>query len=374
MSIVPSTGKEYDTLSVIHVSSTYPPVLGGMEKVVQILAGVQSSMKIKVRVVTSRTADTADINDEFKVQRLKSFVFANTTVIPKLLTEMLNVSRGEIVHVHITQAFTPEIVWLASKIKRFHYIAHIHIDAPPSGPAGFLLKIYKPLFLRRVLHAASYVVVFTDEQKSAVHSKYGVPNDRIKVVVNGVEDKFYFDKSRSESERPKLLFVGRLGYQKNIPQLLSALKGVSGQFETVLVGSGELETELKSLAKELELKNVTFAGRKDGTELLKFYDDADIFVLSSEREGMPLVLLEAMAMGLPIVATDVTGNRDVVVNGENGLLVPFNDADAFREALLKIKSDKKLYKRMSQNARKMASLYSWGKIARQFAELYKDAS
>lgn len=369
-----AAGEKYKSLSIVHVSSTYPPVLGGMEKVVQILAGTQQAMGADVRVITSDT-DGDKVQDEpFKVKRLKSLVLANTTIMPGLFFELLRTSRDDFVHVHITQAFAPEMVWLASKIKRFHYVAHIHIDAPPSGPAGFLLKIYKPLFLKRVLHAASYVIVFTDEQKSDVYHKYSVPENRIKVIVNGVENKFYFNKSRHLSKMPKLLFVGRLGYQKNIPQLLNALSGISDQFETVLVGNGELESSLKQLAQELQLNNITFAGRKDGKELLDYYEASDIFVLSSEREGMPLVLLEAMAMGLPIVATDVTGNRDVVINSKTGLLVPLNNPDAFRESLLAMKSDAKQYERMSKAARTAANKYSWEMVAAQFAELYREVA
>jgi len=141
-------------------------------------------------------------------------------------------------------------------------------------------------------------------------------------------------------EKTKLLFVGRLSVQKNIPQLLGSLEGISDQFETHIVGNGALEHDLKLLVKNLRLHNIIFHGRKDGNDLIKLYRESDIFLLPSNREGMPLVLLEAMAMSLPIIATKVTGNRDVVMNNKNGLLVPLNDIVAFRNSLLKIKTDK----------------------------------
>jgi glycosyltransferase involved in cell wall biosynthesis len=97
-----------------------------------------------------------------------------------------------------------------------------------------------------------------------------------------------------------------------------------------------------------------------------------MFVLPSEREGMPLVILEAMAMGLPVVATDVTGTKDIVANGKNGLLVPFGDVAAFRSALQKIKADPKLFSDLSKKSHKMASQYSWPKIAEQFNGLYEE--
>jgi len=356
---------------IFHISSVYPPKLGGLEKVVRVLASTQKQMGKAVSVITSNQGinDGEIPKDDFEVTRLKSVSIANTTIMPMLLFKLLSIKRSDTAHVHIVQAYTPEIVWLASKVKRFKYIVHIHLDAPPSGPAGFLLRVYKPLILGRVLRAAKFVIVFTSDQKADVIKKYDIDPARVKVVPNGVEDTFYYDEPRTMHKKPRLLFVGRLNYQKNLQQLLHALDGVSDQFDTTIVGSGELESNLKALTKELKLKNVTFTGRQEGDELLGHYKKSDIFVMSSEREGMPLVLLEAMAMGLPVVATNVTGSKDVVKDGKTGLLVPYNDANAFRHALLKIKADSKLYETMSQESRKLADKSSWEKVAAQISKL-----
>jgi glycosyltransferase involved in cell wall biosynthesis len=100
------------------------------------------------------------------------------------------------------------------------------------------------------------------------------------------------------------------------------------------------------------------------------YRNADVFVLPSEREGMPLVLLEALAMGLPVVATDVPGNRDVVINGQNGALVPPGDSDRLRQALLSVTSDPGQYGRLSARSRQLAGKYSWEAILAEFERLY----
>jgi glycosyltransferase involved in cell wall biosynthesis len=358
-------------LKVYHVLCAFPPALGGMEKVAQILAGMQTESGLDVTVITSNQRIHTPIEPEkFNVMRLKSALIANTTIMPGLIFKLIRIKRGSVVHLHVTQAFTPEMVWLASRIKGFRYIAHIHLDVPPSGPAGFLLKIYKPLFLKWVLRSAKFVIVFSNTQKTALKQKYGINIAKIKVVPNGVEEQFFNDTPRSLHKKPRLLFVGRLSYQKNLHQLLRALDGVSDQFEMNLVGDGEQKEELSQLANKLCLKNVHFLGRKQGDELLDLYRKSDVFVLSSEREGMPIVLLEAMAMGLPIVATDVSGSRDVVANNKNGLLVPYNDTDRFREALLEIGTNKAFYTKMSRASRKMAAQYSWHKIVPEFESLY----
>jgi glycosyltransferase involved in cell wall biosynthesis len=155
-----------------------------------------------------------------------------------------------------------------------------------------------------------------------------------------------------------------------VPLLLHALDGISDQFETWIVGDGELRTEHEALAKQLELKNVHFYGRRDGDDLKKSYQDADIFVLPSDREGMPLVLLEAMAMALPTVGTDVTGIRDFVADKRTGLLAPLGNAQAYRRALTDAVKNDTVYKKMSHAASEAAKQYSWPVVARKFEELY----
>lgn len=358
---------------IVHATSSYPPKLGGLEKVVEVLARTQTKLGEQVSVLTSTQGGTPAARTEtFPVTRLRSFVVANTTIMPTAFFHLLRLRRSDVVHLHIVQAYLPEIVWIASYFKKFRYIAHIHLDTTPSGPAGFLLGAYKKIFLKRVLHKASYVIVFTADQKDKIHRDYKLQLNKILIVPNGVGDEFYYDKPRQVHAQPRLLFVGRLNYQKNLHQLLEALDGVSERFETNLVGEGELQEELEQKVKKLQLQNVNFLGRKNGSELHAQYRQSDIFVLPSEREGMPLVLLEAMAMGLPIVATDVTGNKDVVSTEKDGLLVPYNDAPQLQTALLRVGFDTKLYSKLSKNAHATALGYSWDIIARRFLKIYEE--
>ena len=359
--------------SIVHVASSFPPALGGMEKVAEILASTQNNSNSSVSVFTSNqhTKNTKSPAHTFPIARLRSWIIANTTIIPSLFFKLIKLNANDTVHLHVTQAFTPEMVWLASRIKKFPYIAHIHIDLPRSGFAGFLLNPYKKYVLGRVLRSASFVSVFTDDQKNDFVNKYGLNPEKVTVIPNGVEEQFYFGGRKKPSKKTRLLFVGRLGLQKNLPMLLHSLDGMSNNFITNIVGDGELDGELKQLAKDLKLKNVIFHGRADGEKLLDFYKESDVFVLTSEREGMPLVLLEAMAMGLPIVSTDVTGSRDVVVDGENGYLVPLDDTAALKKTLQKISSDIKTYKQLSQNSFDMSKKYSWSLVSDRFKKLYE---
>lgn len=361
---------------IYHVSPSYPPALGGLEKVVETLAVSQNDMGINVTVLTSLSGGENKKNSRskgFEVQRLRYINFANTLIMPGLPVKLLKVRKHDLVHLHITQAYSPEIVWMTSRLKGYKYIAHIHLDIPRSGKLGFLLSFYKKNILKKVLNSAKFVVVFTKEQKLEVQRKYGVAAKKIKVIPNGVEDKFYYSKERKLHKKPRILFVGRLNFQKNLEYLLLALKDVSERFETNIIGDGELKKELEDLAKKLKLSTVIFPGRIEGEQLVEYFKRSDIFVLPSRVEGMPLVLLEAMAMGMPSIVTDVVGNRDIIENNVNGVVVPVENPYKLRAALLNLSSDLQAYERMSRNANEIAKSYSWRVISKMFVELYGEA-
>jgi glycosyltransferase involved in cell wall biosynthesis len=362
-------------LSVVHVSAHYPPYVGGLEKVVESLASYRNERALAVRVLTSQDRDpeSPQFSDRAFIERLASIEVAHTTIMPTLPMRLFRLGDDSIVHLHVAQAFAPEAVYVAHVARGLPYIAHLHIDVGPSGAAGFLLRAYKPLVLGRVLRGAQAVIVFTHEQRKTIRSKYGVDPRRIAVIPNGVDESFFFTDPRRLHSRPRLLFVGRLAVQKNIAMLLHALRGISERFDTTIVGSGSLDVELKKLAQTLELKNVRFHGRAHGEDLMELFRQADVFVLPSEREGMPLVLLEAMAMGLPTVATDIPGTRDVIMDRETGILVPLDDSNAMQKALLDVVSDEEQYSRMSKAAQSRAKRYSWDTIGDEFEEVYAHA-
>jgi glycosyltransferase involved in cell wall biosynthesis len=361
---------------IVHVAARYPPALGGMEKVVQYLARSQHRLGTAVRVITSDDGqkELQPETEQFPVSRLKSVNVLRTPLIPRLLPELLRLDRNSVVHLHVSGAYTPEMVWLYSQLTRRPYIVHSHGDLGPSGGFGSLLfRIWKPLVLGLVIRHARAVVVLTQDDKATLTARFGVDPDRATVIHNGADDSFSYSGQRSVHARPRLLFVGRLAVQKNVQLLLTALEGISDRFETTLAGTGELEADLKAMARELRLQNVRFHGVAHGPELVALYREADVFVLPSAVEGMPLVLLEAMAMGLPVVATDIPGTRDLVSHDRNGLLVPPGDPAALREALLSVISDADRYQRMSQNARDLAGKYSWDAASAELDRIYATA-
>ena len=363
-----------DSHKIIHVSAYYPPSLGGLEKVVEHLALEQARTGSTVEVVTSNIGYSDRYNDtqldNYKVSRLGAKKIANLPIIPGLLFRLLSQPHKSLFHCHIAQAFIPEIAFIAARLRQSKFIIHFHVDAAPSGAFGFIFALYKKLIFPLTMRSANAVIVFSENHASLVIDKYHVAKERIHIVPNGVAPEFFYDQSRQIHTPARLLFVGRLEAQKNVSMFIESLSHVESQTITTLVGSGDKRQDLTTQATRLNIKDLHFVGRKNGEELLALYRNADIFVLTSDREGMPLVLLEAMAMGLPIVATNVDGTRDVVGQSETGILVPLGDEKAFAAALDKLINDPNSYSAMSKAARKAADDYSWEKVAIKVRGVY----
>jgi glycosyltransferase involved in cell wall biosynthesis len=182
---------------------------------------------------------------------------------------------------------------------------------------GWLKYPIYALVEKAALARCDRIIVATPAQARLMAGRYG--QERIVWVPNFVDTDLF-----SPDDRPRrdyLLFVGRFNSQKNLPALLEAVALRQTQRPIVLVGQGEEEDTLRRLASHLGLQ-VRFAGVVPNDSLPELYRRAWAFVLPSRYEGMPKALLEAMACATPCLGSDVDGIRDLIVDEENGLLVP----------------------------------------------------
>lgn len=155
------------------------------------------------------------------------------------------------------------------------------------------------------------------------------------------------------------LFVGRIVRDKGINELVAAFQKLNNKYPAsrlLLVGDYEDSLDPISDESRAEIDNNPFVvdvGAKTGDELLAYYAAADCFVLPSYREGFPNTVLEAGAMGLPCIVTDINGSREIIKEDENGLIIPPKDSEALFDAMLRMVRDKNARTRMADNARKM---------------------
>jgi glycosyltransferase involved in cell wall biosynthesis len=283
-----------------------------------------------------------------------------------------------IVYVNGWLGLFPWYIYLAGRITLARRVIAIeHLTAAPAPPELAEAGVWN--FVRRHIgwqarslwkqRLAGLLVDRTICVSNAVRERlvddYGYPARRTVTVLNGV-DLQYFRPSGSVSEESSqvastrgsnattLLCIGNLWRQKRVDILLEALAIVAkGEYRCacIIVGSGPLEPELRAQSVRLGLASIVrFAGRAE--DVRPYLEAADLFVLSSENEGLPLVLGEAMAYGIPCVVTDVGGNKEIVVHGETGLLVEPGSPVRFAEAIIYLLANSEERRRMGANAQR----------------------
>jgi len=196
-----------------------------------------------------------------------------------------------------------------------------------------------------------------------------------RVIPNGVETDRFKPIERLANPKVKLLFIGRLIPRKGFQRVVQALPKVREQatvpFEVEVVGTGAAREALDEVAEKLGVSElISYVGTVPYDQLEKSYQYADVFVLTSLSEGMPSVILEAMGCGLPIVASDVGGNNELVEEGVNGNLINGDDIDGLANKLAALVNDKGLREQMGRVSREKSLKYDWREIMAQYNELY----
>jgi glycosyltransferase involved in cell wall biosynthesis len=201
----------------------------------------------------------------------------------------------------------------------------------------------------------------------------------VRVIPNGVDTKLFQPKAAgstsSRSDEPlRILFVGRFQEQKNLEFLLRELARLpANSFELHMVGDGPQGKHLRDLAEQLGIaKSVTWRGWLPRSALPHVYQSMDCLVNPSLYEGMPNVVLEAMACSLPVIASNIPGNDILVVHGETGFLFDLQDPDGMLSALKRM-YDVDLQRRMGANGRARAlAEYSWRKVAESYLKIFEE--
>ncbi len=213
----------------------------------------------------------------------------------------------------------------------------------------------------RVAKNAVRVIVPSTYLKD-VTAIWGIPAEKIEVIYNAMQSEKpgRVHESVAALSRPLVVSVGRLVPWKGMLGTIDAVAAVSESVPSVslaIVGDGPEHANIGTHAKKLGSRAV-LTGRLSHADTLTVMESADAFVLNTSYEGLSHLLIEALALGVPVVTTDVGGNGELIRNGENGLLAPPGDADALVEALRRILSDKELAARLSREARESAKRFS----------------
>ncbi|MFQ5815303.1 MAG: glycosyltransferase family 4 protein [Candidatus Hydrothermarchaeaceae archaeon] len=276
-------------------------------------------------------------------------------------------------------------------------VIHAHY-AVPQGFLGVLLKMVKGRPLVVTAHGSDVTVLgrgritrplvaFALKNADAVVAvsnfvkgemvKMGVPEERIRVIHNGIAVDHQIEREEFflPGNGPIVTFIGNLVPQKGVDVLLHAIddvRKVVPDARVVIIGDGREEKGLKALARELQLNDVHFLGRRK--DLVSVLEKSSLLVLPSREEGLGMVLLEAMHMGVPVVASDTGGIPEVVEDRENGILVERGNPEALGTGIITALTDVALREKLVRNGRETVKRFSWEKASSEVDSIYDEVS
>ncbi|MAG52656.1 MAG: hypothetical protein CMH62_01700 [Nanoarchaeota archaeon] len=376
-------------MKIAHINMFYLPTFGGVEKVMQELAERQFKAGHEVHVFCcnsdkySKVKRKTEIINGVIVHRLPYWfrLSLSTHIWPSLLWKLPKYNF-DILHTHVSGHLYVLIAGLVSKFKKSKHIHTTHCpwtDAFRSWKLKPFLLLNNLIFNKLSFNLIDKVVSITPWEVDTYLKKYTNKN-KIKILPNGMDPILYKKISPNNFKKnlgikgKLVLFFGRLNPTKGPEMLAKAAIEITKErkdISFVWIGPDEGKAEeVKKLIAPYE--NMQYLGPIQGKEkIAEMYQAADIYVLPSYREGLPLTLFEAYASGLPIVASPVNGIPYELKENENGFLVNYGDINNIKKRILEVLDSPTLSKKLAENNIKKAKNYSWDIINQRYVDLYK---
>ena len=206
--------------------------------------------------------------------------------------------------------------------------------------------------------------------------EYDLDPGQVSLIHNGVDEELFHPKKiKSLNEKKYIMYAGRIDREKGLFDLVECGKIICKERSDVsfiVAGSGrDLKKVIRKTKKAGIQDRFIFVGQVEKDQMIKLYQNAALFILPSYHEGLPTVILEAMSCGLPVVATDVRGNQDLVSNGENGILIPSRNPEKMAREISRLLEDDNLREKLGKNARKtIEKNYTWNVISNRILGFY----
>ena len=374
-------------MKIAHVCSEYAPAISGVGQVVEELAKRQVKAGHEVHVFApdwdknkrikrkEEIIEGVHVHRCFHIARISNFATIFPGVFPKLIK-----GKFDVIHSHVFGHLHFVLAALAAKISGASHIHTTHCpwtDAHRSFLGRMGIIISYNFFSRIALAFTDRIIAITPWEVDFI-KKYA-DSKKISIIPNGMSELF-FQKTKNNNFKSKLgingkmvLFFGRLSVTKGPDKFVEIAHLVLKERpDTTFVIRGPDEG-LLSKVKELigkEKRIILLDSTRDRKEIIKMYQSADFFVMPSFREGLPLTLFEAMASGLPIVASPVNGIPYEMKQPQNGFLVEYGNNELFKKRIIQLIDNPHLCRRISRNNIKKSMNYRWDIIFEKTMKLY----
>jgi len=380
------------------VNALFHPFKGGVEKHLLELSKALVCQGVQVHVLTAQLEGTKAFEDFSGVKvhrvpctelRLPTLYPPPAIIAPGVYAKISELDKKyDFDVIHLQDRWFPDfsIALAYAKSVGKPFVVTLH-NARPLGIAPHYTvfgSIYDALIGKPVLEKADLVICVSKWAVGDI-ANYGIPVSRMTAIHNGISVKDYgYSAAKATAfrkqygftkDQPLMLFVGRVIRQKGIDLLLKASAKIFSQTpdaRLVIVGRGGWLEKMKALAQKLGIADkVLFLGFLSEDELKSALCGADVFVLPSLWEVLPVSILEAMASSRPVVCSDVGGNSELVRDGFNGFLVRKGDVAGLVSSVQRVLADKKLAARLGANGRRRAEKeFGWPLIASQTIDAY----
>lgn len=362
--------------------------MGGVEQVTYHLAEELTKLGHQVSVVTLNTSEESSMQDlnGIHIYRAKPVELTNalgvqsaiSTQVVNFMREVFRVEHPDVLHANHLYFCTTFAACLNAKIFGIPLITTMHTGSISEldGIAGYAVRLYEKSIGRWILRRSNRIIAVSQAVKRYAEVM-GADSRKLSVVPNAV-DTLKFQPLSTEDKPEGVThvgFIGRLISYTGAEYLLKAAPQILRDFRTVqfqVGGDGPILEDLRHLAQQL---GVGHAFRFLGTvPSVNFMHSCDIIVRPSLADGMPLTILEAMACGLPTVASNVGGNPEILRDGETGYLIEPRNVRQLASRISRLIADPRLRLRMGSRARRFVERYfRWDKIAREVAAVYEDS-
>ena len=379
-------------MHIAFFTNYYHPVVNGVVR--SVASFRENLMKQGHNVFVFAQSDSAFQDDEpfiFRYPSLSLPLGEISTALPvsPFVDQLLPMLKLDVIHTHHPILLGQTAARKASELNlplvfTFHtqYWEYTHYIPFPQEAIQDFLKNAVHRWLREFMQKCQHIIIPSESLKDILIRDYGL-HERYSVIPTGTDLEPFLNADgkalRAESgwqDETVLISVGRLAPEKNWDTLVRAFAKVHEEHpETrlVLIGDGNARTTLEELAAELGVsERVTFTGSLPFQEIPRYLKAADVFAFASVTETQGLVTIEAMAAGLPVVAVDGPGTRDIVEHGKQGFLVE-NDPDALAKGLHRLLSDSQRSKRLSNHALKKARTFDVNQLGKQLLGVYEQA-